>query len=391
MSPADNDPTGPAPDGKKPSLGKRFLGRFGVSESTKGPASNNPTTRSMENLTSKLPNGKSPVKRFLSSLISSTPATHSMDHLTALDASAAHLAANIGVATVATVPEGAASIQVVTSTRASYFAISYQALTFYTAMGATLATIDQGSPVTPVAASSMSAINVEQRISVTPSGPTSATHINEHSSTTAVPNLVISENNFPARNPAPFMNDYQSAPPGPSVSQDQSKFKGELVSDLEMHLLMVKCPKEGVDVALDGILTVLRVTKEASDWNPFLKAALGGVVAVVDLAKTMHSNSRDMKDILDRIQGLLPILETSAKRLEGRKDDFGRGNNLMTFAITMQTELEKIQQMQLHGVFRCVLQGPKDVGALLGIYKNISEALEQFKVSLLLISSFTRH
>ncbi|KAG6903877.1 hypothetical protein DXG01_014251 [Tephrocybe rancida] len=94
-----------------------------------------------------------------------------------------------------------------------------------------------------------------------------------------------------------------------------------------------------------------------------------------------------MKNILDRIQGLLPIIETSAKRLEGRKDDFGRGNNLMTFATMMQTELEKIQQMQLHGLFRRVLQGPKDVGALLGIYKNISEALEQFKWQLSMIQA----
>ncbi|KAG6913928.1 hypothetical protein DXG01_003459, partial [Tephrocybe rancida] len=288
MPPADSDPTGPAPDGKKPSLGERFLGRFGVSESTKGPASNNPIARSMENLIGKPPDGRSPVKRFLgrfggsqstkSSLISSTHATRSMDYPTTLDASAAHLAANIapGVGTAPMVPEGAASIQGVTSTH-------------------------------------------------------------------------------------------------------QSKFKGELVSDLEMHVLTVKCFKEGMNVALDGVLTALRVAKEASEWNPFLRAALGGVVAVIDLAKTVRGNSQDMKDILDRIQGLLPILETSAKRLERCKDDFGRGNNLMTFAITMQTELEKIQQMQLHGVFRHVLQGPKDVGALLGTYKNISEALEQFK------------
>ncbi|KAG6903815.1 hypothetical protein DXG01_014722, partial [Tephrocybe rancida] len=86
-----------------------------------------------------------------------------------------------------------------------------------------------------------------------------------------------------------------------------------------------------------------------------------------------------MKSTVARIQGLLPILEASAKRLEGRKDDFGKENNLMTFAITMQAELEKIQEMQSHGLFKRVIQGPKDATTLLGVYKNISESLEQFK------------
>ncbi|KAG6912133.1 hypothetical protein DXG01_017124, partial [Tephrocybe rancida] len=61
-------------------------------------------------------------------------------------------------------------------------------------------------------------------------------------------------------------NVNQAAPPGPNVSQDQSKFK------------------EHMNVALDGLQTALGIAKEASDWNPFLKAALGGVVAVIDLA-----------------------------------------------------------------------------------------------------------
>ncbi|KAG6904403.1 hypothetical protein DXG01_010317, partial [Tephrocybe rancida] len=215
--------------------------------------------------------------------------------------------------------------------------------------------IDQGSPATPAAV-----------------GLTSAMNNNEHSLATVAPSPGVSHNNpatahqlSAARNCVSLMSINQSALPGLNVSQDQSKFK------------------EGVNVALDGCLTVLRVAKEASEWNPVLKAALGGIVAVIDLAKTVRGNLQDMKDTLVHIQGLLPILETSAKRLEGRKDDFGRENNLMTFAIMMQTELEKIQQMQSHGLFRCVLQGTSDADTLLGVYKNISEALEQFKVAFL--------
>ncbi|KAG6915420.1 hypothetical protein DXG01_011594, partial [Tephrocybe rancida] len=361
MSPADNNltaqPAAAQADGKKSSVRKRFLGQLGVSESTKSPALNNPTTRSMENMTA--PDGKSTVKRFLggfggsqstkNSLVSSTPATNSMDNLAALGASATHLAANISVATAPTVPEVAASIQVVTrGTHTSYFNISHQTLTYYTVVGTMPATnVDRGSPATPAVA-----------------GPTSAMNVNEHSSTTIVPNLVASQNN-PARNPVSLANVNQAAPPGPNVSQDQSKFK------------------EGMYVALDGCLTALGIAKEASDWNPFLKAALGGAVAVINLANTVSSNSQDMKDTLARIQGLLPILETSAKRLKGRKDGFGKDSILMNFAITMQTELMKVQKMQSHCLFRHVLQGPKDANTLLVVYKNISEALEQFKVTFL--------
>ncbi|KAG6823381.1 hypothetical protein H0H92_010436, partial [Tricholoma furcatifolium] len=151
----------------------------------------------------------------------------------------------------------------------------------------------------------------------------------------------------------------------PGANQAQSKFK------------------EAMRVALDGLLTGITVAKEASDWNPFLKAVLGGVVAVVELAKTVHGNWQDMQDTVNRIEGLLPILETSERRLKGRKDGFSKEDKLMTFARSMQTELEAINKMQSHSLFRRVLQGTKDADTLLGIYKSIAEALEQFKITFL--------
>ncbi|KAG6823635.1 hypothetical protein H0H87_000614, partial [Tephrocybe sp. NHM501043] len=81
---------------------------------------------------------------------------------------------------------------------------------------------------------------------------------NQHSSTTPVLDNALSENNSDTN---------QTAQPGPNVPQAESKFK------------------EGMSVALDGLLTAVRVARQASDWNPFLKAALGGIVAVVDLAQ----------------------------------------------------------------------------------------------------------
>ncbi|KAG6917137.1 hypothetical protein DXG01_003727 [Tephrocybe rancida] len=368
MPPPDNGPTGPAPDGKKASLGKRFLDRVKGPKSTKSSsASSTPATQSMENRTGlnwpfpapSAANEKPLLSKYLltplkgskfirSSSAPSTPAAQSAENFATPGVFAAQPAANVlDVATAHAVPRASASSQVVT------------------AAGTTSAmNVNLGILATPDAVAPTSAINVDQHSPATPASAGSVLNINEHSSMTAVPNVGVFQTS-PARNAAFLTNMNQSALPVLDVSQDQSKFK------------------EYVNVALDGFLTALRVAKEASDWNPFLKAALGGVVAVVDLAKTVHGNSQDMKDTLIRIQGLLPILETSAKRIEVRKDDFGKGTNLMTFAITMKTELEKIQQMQSHGLFRHVLQGPKDAATLLDVYKNISEALEQFKVAFL--------
>ncbi|KAG6914751.1 hypothetical protein DXG01_015530, partial [Tephrocybe rancida] len=390
MPPADNDPIAPTPDGKKPSLGKRFLDRVKGPKSTKSSSAlSTPATRSMEIRTASSAADEKPSlsKRLLtpfkgSKFIrnSSAPSAQSVENLAAPGASIAQLATNVlgkpphtllviarrqtpGLVTARAVPGASASAQLVTAT------------------GTTSAmNVDQGSPATPAAAGPTSAMSIDQHGSVTPAGtyaplitfahralvgytaaaPTSSINVNQHSPPAAVPSSVVSQN-APAMNPVSMINVDQSTLPGPNVPQAQSKFKG------------------GVTVALDGCLTALRVAKEASDWNPFLRATLGGVMAAIDLAKTVSGNSEDMKGIVVRIQGLLPILETSAKRLEGCKDDFGKGNNLMTFAITMQAELEKIQEMQSHGLLKRVLQGPKDATTLLGVYKNISESLEQFK------------
>ncbi|KAG6914424.1 hypothetical protein DXG01_000408, partial [Tephrocybe rancida] len=383
--PADTNLTAqPVLDGKKLSVGKRIFNRVKGSKSTKSSsASSAAATESMENLTGKrpsrrfhvalrlngpilAPDGKlSAVKRLLapikgskstkSSSAQNTPATQSVENLVALGTTAAHLTANIGAVTATAAPEAGVSTQVIT------------ALTFYKAADTTT-----------------SAMNVDQRSSATPAAtaPTSSNNVDKGSSSIAIPSLVVSQTT-PAINPVSMMNTNQSAPPDPNVPQDQSKFKGQLASDLAVHVLTVNRSVEGVIVALDGCLTMLRVAKEASEWNPVLKAALGGIVAVIDLAKTVSDNSQDMKDTLVHIQGLLPILKTSAKRLEGRKDGFGKGNNLLAFAITMQTQLGEVWKMQSHGLFRRVLQGPKDADSLLDVCKKISEALEQFKVAFL--------
>ncbi|KAG6828899.1 hypothetical protein H0H87_000445 [Tephrocybe sp. NHM501043] len=338
MPATDNNPTAQptvTPDGKKSSFAKRL-----IDPTESSSAAGAPPTRLREKLTA--PDIKPSAFKRLSEAFKSTKSgiapstltTRSVENLaTPPSVSAAHLASNVPAPMV---PEGGASAQVATTMV------------------------------------SVSSVNVHQESSTTPApaGPTLVVDDNQQSS--PVPDNVVSENNSGKyiSLPSVYVSSFtivintvslsdvnQTAQPDPNVSQAQSKFKG---------------------VSVDDLSTVLRLAKQASDWNAFLKAALGSVVAVIDLAKTVSSNSQDMKDTLDHIQGLLPILGTSAQRLEDCKYGFGEGS-LMTFAISMQTELEKMQTIQSHNLFKHVLQGTEDVHTLLGVYKNISEALEQFK------------
>ncbi|KAG6825928.1 hypothetical protein H0H92_001823 [Tricholoma furcatifolium] len=340
MPPADIKPTAKhlaVPDGQKPSLRKRLLNQV------KPSASNPAAIPSTENLTA--PDGKTSAFKRLSEAFKSTnlkgghfasaPTLRSVGDLP-------------GSTAAPTGPEAAASTQPGTAMDPVPPVVN----------------VDQAVSTTPATVVHTLTINVDQGSFTTSAaaGPTSAIDANQASSTPAAadPTSAIGANP-PAINPVSSTNINQPAQPGPNVTQAPSRFK------------------ERLSVAIDGLSTALRVAKEAADWNPFLKAALGGVVAVVDLAETVRSNSQDMEDTVGHIQGLLPILETSAQRLEGRKDGFGKQHNLMTFADTMQTELKKIQTMQSHGLFQRVLQGTKDADALLSVYSNISEALEQFK------------
>ncbi|KAG6805986.1 hypothetical protein H0H92_013154, partial [Tricholoma furcatifolium] len=157
--------------------------------------------------------------------------------------------------------------------------------------------IDQDSSTTPPGATlgHTLPINVDQSRFTIHSGsvdPPSAMEVNRGS----IAPVPVSQTNLAIESgPLPKIDQSMQ----PDANQAQSKLK------------------EDMGVALDGFLAAMTVAKEASDWNPFLKAVLGGVVAVVELAKTVRSNWRDMQATVERIEGLLPILVTSEQRLQG--------------------------------------------------------------------------
>ncbi|KAG6859032.1 hypothetical protein C0995_012122, partial [Termitomyces sp. Mi166 len=122
------------------------------------------------------------------------------------------------------------------------------------------------------------------------------------------------------------------------------------------------------EVAVDGIIQGLRIAKESADWNPFLKGALGGVVAVVDLVKEsqqVSDNWTEMGAVSDHINSLLPVVSNVMEHL--------------------QKEFKIIQEMQLHGLIRRGLQATPDAKALLDACKKITEALDDLKLAVMII------
>ncbi|KAG6912682.1 hypothetical protein DXG01_012863 [Tephrocybe rancida] len=194
MPPADNDPIAPASDGEKLSLiTKCFLDRFKGPKSTKSSsAASTLATQLMDNWIAPSAADEKPSfskcllapfkgsKFIKSSSAPGTPAAQSVEKLAAPSTSAAQLVANTGVVTTPGVLGASASAQGVDGTHASSFTIPNQVLIFYTAAGIMSAmNVNQGGPATLATAS-----------------PTSVMNVDEHSSVTAVTNLVVSHNNL---------------------------------------------------------------------------------------------------------------------------------------------------------------------------------------------------
>ena len=68
--------------------------------------------------------------------------------------------------------------------------------------------------------------------------------------------------------------------------------------------------KDAAGVAWSGIETSLRLLKECSDWNPILKAAVGGIVACIDLVGVRTILFSLRLDLLNRHRSIRKFLRT---------------------------------------------------------------------------------
>ncbi|KAG6887927.1 hypothetical protein C0995_011538 [Termitomyces sp. Mi166 len=149
------------------------------------------------------------------------------------------------------------------------------------------------------------------------------------------------------------------------------------------------------EVAADGLVQALRIAKESADWNPFLKGALGGVVAVVDLVKELQQvsdNWQEMEAVLNRIISLLPIVHDLREHLQVCSPDIKKEMNYISkCADVMQNEFKTIQEMQSHGLIRRGLQATSDARVLLGACKKITEAFDDLKLAVMIIIEQDTH
>ncbi|KNZ82041.1 Vegetative incompatibility protein HET-E-1 [Termitomyces sp. J132] len=139
------------------------------------------------------------------------------------------------------------------------------------------------------------------------------------------------------------------------------------------------------EVASYGFTQALLIAKESSDWNPFLKAVLGGVVAVVNLKKQVSKNWSGMDTALKHI-GDLDSLVKSTEHLHGRFAELGVAEYFNNCVNTLQLGCNRILDMQSHGLLRCGLQATSDADTLMDIDNQIMYTIDNFKLALMLIN-----
>ncbi|KAG6873124.1 hypothetical protein C0995_002497, partial [Termitomyces sp. Mi166 len=146
------------------------------------------------------------------------------------------------------------------------------------------------------------------------------------------------------------------------------------------------------EVAADGIIQALTIAKESADWNSFLKEAVGGVVAVVNLVMQVSDNWTEMEAVLNHINTLHSIVYILREDVQVHSLDIGRGMDYFDkCAFVMQNEFKIIREMQSHGMIRHGLQVTSDAEALLSACKKITQALDYLKLEVMLIIEQDTH
>ncbi|KAG6887882.1 hypothetical protein C0992_010376 [Termitomyces sp. T32_za158] len=136
-----------------------------------------------------------------------------------------------------------------------------------------------------------------------------------------------------------------------------------------------------MEVASDGFMETLIVAKESSDWNPLLKAVLGGLVALVDLGKQVGSNWKEMDMVLRRMNDLYPVVKKLTEHLHGNLANFGETTYLIRCATTLKDGCNKILELQSHNLIRRGLQVTSDASTIIDVYKEINTALDDLKLT----------
>ncbi|KAG5734785.1 hypothetical protein E4T56_gene689 [Termitomyces sp. T112] len=86
------------------------------------------------------------------------------------------------------------------------------------------------------------------------------------------PSASFQTDNNPSRQPTAAADGHQSLWSDNKLDQSWSDEKIASIMTIK-------------EIASNGLMEGLMIAKESSDWNPILKAVLGGVVAVVSLKK----------------------------------------------------------------------------------------------------------
>ncbi|THU91294.1 WD40 repeat-like protein [Dendrothele bispora CBS 962.96] len=137
--------------------------------------------------------------------------------------------------------------------------------------------------------------------------------------------------------------------------------------------------KERNDIIKDSLEASLKILKESSDFNPILKAAVGGVCASLELLNKKSKNKKDM------IQ-MTADLAAKAKELASLK---GQGNSsevenyFEELAGKLQLINTKLREKLDHSALRRTFQADHDAGEIENNCQELQTAYDQCKTQIL--------
>ncbi|KZV61776.1 hypothetical protein PENSPDRAFT_759190 [Peniophora sp. CONT] len=136
--------------------------------------------------------------------------------------------------------------------------------------------------------------------------------------------------------------------------------------------------KQYANTSWAGLRLLLGVLKESSDGLTPLKAAAGGLVALIDIYDRTKSNVADVEAMAERLDRLMQIL---AKRL---KEDETTASALMAkpYVKTLLERLDIVHDMRKHGRFRRMAESTKDQEALRDISNTLAHELQQLQLEI---------
>jgi len=133
-------------------------------------------------------------------------------------------------------------------------------------------------------------------------------------------------------------------------------------------------------VVWSSIETSLRVLKVCSDWNPFLKSAVGGIVACIDLVGKTSQNQKDIADLTKRLASTASMLQQNAEHASSPEAEL----DMNKFLMCIQEHESDLRLKKDRWRLRRGVEAADDEQEILRRLRQIAASFDEFQAKILL-------